>query len=364
MKTAIITTTINVPVLLEDYIKDGQKYEHDFFFVVIGDKKTPPETKKFCEELKEKYTIEIYCLDVEDQKEYLKKYPELDQHLLYNSIQRRNIGTLLAYEKGADIVITIDDDNYLETPDFIKNHTTGMTKEMEVLSSDTGWLNSCDFLEEEHGRRIYHRGFPLEYRFMGEKIENKNKKIKIVANAGFWLEEPDIDALVRLHYLNKPIVSKSYKKEDSFALELGTWSAFNSQNTALAREIIPAYFVSPYLNRYDDIWGSYVIQKIAEHLGHYVSFGLPIVTQKRNPHNSWHDLNVMEAMGMELNKDFTDMLRKIKLTKDSYQECFAELADELTKEISNKEYLEEQKKFYENYFKGMKVWTKTFERLG
>ena len=48
MKTAIITTTINIPVLLEDYIKDGQKYNHDFFFIIIGDKKTPPETKKFC----------------------------------------------------------------------------------------------------------------------------------------------------------------------------------------------------------------------------------------------------------------------------------------------------------------------------
>ena len=43
----------------------------------------------------------------------------------------------------------------------------------------------------------------------------------------------------------------------------GTWSPFNSQNTALSAKIIPAYPLSPKVGRYDDIWASYVIYRIA-----------------------------------------------------------------------------------------------------
>ena len=35
---------------------------------------------------------------------------------------------------------------------------------------------------------------------------------------------------------------------------------FNSQNTFLAREVIPYYAVLPHVGRMDDIWGSYILQ--------------------------------------------------------------------------------------------------------
>lgn len=37
-------------------------------------------------------------------------------------------------------------------------------------------------------------------------------------------------------------------------------SPFNSQNTFLAREVIPYYSVLPHIGRMDDIWGSYILQ--------------------------------------------------------------------------------------------------------
>ena len=37
-------------------------------------------------------------------------------------------------------------------------------------------------------------------------------------------------------------------------------SPFNSQNTFLAREVIPYYSVFPHVGRMDDIWGGYVLQ--------------------------------------------------------------------------------------------------------
>ena len=49
MKTTITTTTIHVPYLIEDYIKDVIKHnrQNDVDFVITGDKKTPAEAKEY-----------------------------------------------------------------------------------------------------------------------------------------------------------------------------------------------------------------------------------------------------------------------------------------------------------------------------
>ncbi len=362
MKSAIVTTTINVPKLLENYIKNVKQYKHDCIFIIIGDKKTPPEAKPYCLKLQKKYNVELEYLDVDDQVEYLKRFPELGEHLVFNSIQRRNIGMLLAYEKNVDFIITIDDDNFFLSSDFVKHHTVGLEKKMEVISSSTGWLNVCDYLKEKKGRSFYHRGYPPEVRFLKENKKSKTSNVKIVVNAGFWLGEPDIDALTRLYYQNDPITATKYLRKSSFALAKDTWSPFNSQNTSIAREVIPAYFLSPYIGRYDDIWAAYVIKKIADYKDHYISFGTPIVNQDRNPHNFWKDL-AKEDNGMMLTTVFTDMLKSIKLTKKDYLGCLREIADGLTKKLEKQKITPEHQAFLKKYFDGMYVWIKTFERL-
>lgn len=361
MKTAIVTTTINVPKLLADYAKNIKQYKHDAFFVVIGDKKTPPATKIYCRKIAKQYKVDIKYLDIPDQLKYLRKFPELKGHLLYNSIQRRNIGILLAYEMGAEKIITIDDDNFFVSKDFIKLHALGK-KSLNVVSSSTGWLNVCDQLTEKYNRRFYHRGFAQEYRFLEEKTKSQKKKINVVVNAGFWLNDPDIDALTRLYFPNYDITVTGYKKKTNFAVAKHTWTPFNSQNTALAREIIPAYFLSPLVGRYDDIWGSYVIKKIADHLGDYVAFGQPLVKQERNVHNYWKDL-AKEDLGMQLTDTFVNYLKKIKLTGKNYQDSYSELTKKLDKLVKDYQATAEQQKFLKDYVAGMKVWVKTFKRV-
>ena len=78
MKTTITTTTIHVPYLIEDYIKDVIKHnrQNDVDFVITGDKKTPLEAKEYCAKLQEKYGIQVLFMDVDDQNNYLKKYPK------------------------------------------------------------------------------------------------------------------------------------------------------------------------------------------------------------------------------------------------------------------------------------------------
>src|SRR5271169_3198294 len=124
MKTTIVTTTINVPRALEKYAENARFYGHEQVnFVVVGDKKTPAETRAFCDGINAKHYPCEY-LDIEDQREYLERYPDLWRHLPFNSIQRRNVGLLKAWEDGADVVITIDDDNWMLNHDFVRLHAS------------------------------------------------------------------------------------------------------------------------------------------------------------------------------------------------------------------------------------------------
>jgi len=75
--------------------------------------------------------------------------------------------------------------------------------------------------------------------------------------------------------MERPLVVRGFSRKwpgSNIALYPGTWSPFDSQNTALMRDAVPAYFLSPYTARYDDIWGSYIVTRIAEHFGDVVSY--------------------------------------------------------------------------------------------
>jgi len=356
MHVAFVTTTIHVPALLESYMQDAMAFGHqEVSFIVIGDRKTPVAAKEFCDGLQRRYHYQTTFLGVNDQESYLGSYPELAKHLPYDSIQRRNVGMLLAYERGADVIITIDDDNFLAEPDFISHHAlVGQEVEIDAYSSERGWVNVCDFLAEERGFRFYHRGFPLDARSSGDTEPTVSPlKGRVVANAGFWLDEPDIDAVTRLAL---PIKVIGFKRQKNFALGLGTWSPFNSQNTALARDVIPAYFLSPFVGRYDDIWASYVVKAIADHFGDLITFGHPLVQQKRNPHDYWIDLE-KEKDGMRLTDTFCQYLRAIRFTGASYTDCYTEAIEALRSAQDNDgSVTTRNRSFLEKYVDGMEVW--------
>ena len=165
MKTTIVTTTINIPVLLRNYAANASRYGHtDVDMIVIGDRKSPPETAAFCK------TIDRLCpcawFDIPAQQDYLAGFPELWRHIRFDCIQRRNIGMLMAYRNGADVVITIDDDNFVTNQDFIGLHgVAGTMHEVSLYASTSGWLNVCAFLEADDEARFYHRGYPQKMRW-------------------------------------------------------------------------------------------------------------------------------------------------------------------------------------------------------
>src|ERR1700690_1894494 len=127
MKTTIVTTTIFVPRFLTGYAENIKRFGHkDVDFVVIGDKKTPPEAADFCQTIPN-----CQYLDLEKQEKYMARFPGLRNHIPNNSVERRNVGMLLAYENGADVIITVDDDNFTTSHDVVASHH---------IVKDGGWI--------------------------------------------------------------------------------------------------------------------------------------------------------------------------------------------------------------------------------
>ncbi len=365
MKTSIVTTTINIPVLLTEYAKNARFYGHtDVDFVVIGDRKSAPGTAEFCQTIEQYYPCEYQ--DIPAQKTYLDRFPQLWSHLRFDSIQRRNIGILKAYENGADVVITIDDDNFAMNEDFVGLHSVvGTSPEMPAFASTSGWFNVCSSLEADHDVKFYHRGYSFKQRWMesGQFTSSFPSKRTIAVNAGLWLDNPDIDALTRME--RQPVV-RGLKQpwKGNFSLFPGTWSPFNSQNTAVMRAAIPAYFLSPYIGRYDDIWASYLLTRIAQHLNHAIAYGQPLVRQERNPHDLWKDLDV-ERNGMIMTDGFCEALRELTLTGTTYSECFAELTGKLRDTwTEDPKWTESQKEWRSRLLEGMEIWHNVFDSLG
>ena len=58
-------------------------------------------------------------MGVEEQDKYMEKYPKFKNYLPWNCLQRRDVAILKAYDNGADIIILIDDDNFLASEDYI-----------------------------------------------------------------------------------------------------------------------------------------------------------------------------------------------------------------------------------------------------
>ena len=127
MDYAIVFTTINVPNVLRSYYENLSQYGYlqNTLFVIVGDRKTPDDdVNELCGELKS-LGVQIAYLDTVVQHSMLRDplYHDVIGMLPWNSDVRRNIGYLYAAAQGADVIISIDDDNYaLPGVDFIGGH--------------------------------------------------------------------------------------------------------------------------------------------------------------------------------------------------------------------------------------------------
>jgi hypothetical protein len=270
MKKVIVCTTINAPTVAIE------KYEalNDWFLVVVGDKKTP---------LKYKLRNGVY-LSPDDQ---IKMSEKLSDLIGWNCIQRRNFGLLYAYNLGADIICTVDDDNI---PLDNWGNDLLLNKKVVLKEYDTNEI-AFDPIGSTNYKQLWHRGFPLE--LIPNRNYDSSSIIEIIPDiqADFWNGDPDIDAFCRLEH--KP----ECKFDDNFfPFTSNKFSPFNSQNTFINRKAAKDYFLYPHIGRMDDIWAAYyVLSK-----GHRVVYNKATVYQQRNVHNLLEDMK-KEYIGYENN---------------------------------------------------------------
>jgi hypothetical protein len=280
MKKVIVCTTINPPT------KAIEKYDTmpDWFLVVVGDHKTPGN-----------YRLKngIY-LSPDDQVKISEKLSNL---IGWNCIQRRNFGLLYAYNLGADVICTVDDDNIpLDNWGkelFVNSKLTlKQFKTKEVAFDPIGATNY---------KNLWHRGFPLE--LIPNRDYDDSSDIQIIPDiqADFWNGDPDIDAICRLEHKPECEFDRS-----CFPFTSNKLSPFNSQNTFINRKVATDYFLFPHVGRMDDIWAAYyVLSK-----GNKVVYNNATVYQDRNIHNLIEDMK-KEYIGYENN---------LSLVKDLYND--------------------------------------------
>ena len=297
MSIALVTTTIRVPEVLAWYREIGP----DVPFYVIGDEQAPhADIRAFCE----RNGDTVYYSD-EDQHKLGYECSEL---LGWRCTGRRSIGLLEAARHGASIIVMVDDDNIPLDRRYFDDFTAGLSVLFSGLVLGGGWADPGAFLIPP----VHHRGYPHElWHPPAAPTVSSGTGIRAGVAAGLWLGDPDIDAVTRI--AARPLcLGVSPAADAGFAVAPDTYAPFNSQNTAFVRDLLPVMTMLPAAGRYDDIWASYVAQRVMREFGWSVRYGRPLVWQERNAHTLSRDL-AAETQGMRDTLPFTAALDDVDL---------------------------------------------------
>ena len=279
MKLALCTTTIHIPHAL----KLLRKCSADVRFFVAGDMKTPtPVAYQF-------------MVDIDNCRAFV---PEEQMHwkcseaLGWNTLARRNIAFLEALKWGADVIYSWDMDNlpvdryHFDSMDLLHRRFNGIK-----VTSETGWFDPGSLLIPA----TRHRGFP--HNKPVSKMASPGTDARIGVVAGLVIGDPDIDAVTRMEH-RPDITNVHILGSTGIVVDPHTWTVFNSQNTAVIREFIPAFFQMPGVGRHTDIYASLITQRVMRERELHVHFGPPLTYQERVSNGHLKDLRA-EIDGME-----------------------------------------------------------------
>lgn len=265
--------------------------------LVVGDLKTPHR-----DYIKMQNKSNIIYLSPKYQE---KKYPEISKLIGWRTIQRRNIGFIDAYRRGAEIIATVDDDN-IPYESWGSNLLVGKKEMIDVYRPTK--VPIFDPLSITDHNDIWHRGYPLEYLKEKNDVEYMGKfPRKILVQADLWDGDPDIDAMARL--TKKPIVKFNSVKA---AFASNQISPFNSQNTFIHRSVLRDYAVWPFVGRMDDIWAGYYYQSIHPNT---IVYNKASVYQNRNAQDLITNLE-KEIIGYRNTLNFINNLGKMDVLKN------------------------------------------------
>jgi len=334
-KAAIVVTTIFEPRFLDGYIENLRRFGHeDVELIVIIDRKTPASVAERCEHHRRGGAL-VLCPTLDEQEAFLARFPSMAGRIPYNTDNRRNVGYLMALDRGAEVLISIDDDNYvLDEVDFVGEHlVTGTTADLAATETSDGWFNICSLLHSSTRDEIFPRGFPYFARRHERTLQTSQvSAARVAVNAGVWLSDPDVDAMTRLTQ------APHIRSAEPHSIRLGerTWTPINTQNTSIARDAIAAYYYVRMgfslgglrIDRYGDIISGYLIAKCVKTRGEAIRIGSPVADHRRTPHNLFKDL-YHELAGMVLLDDLLPWFTELQISGSTYPELYASLADAL-----------------------------------
>jgi hypothetical protein len=340
VKAAVVVTTIHdCTELLDGYLKNFSKYGHEVNFYLIPDVKTP----RF------EIPTAIGVPSDGQQTAFLEKigFPPAD--IPWNSDNRRNVGYLMALADGAEMVVSIDDDNYCsENEDYLQAHEYGFSRSVGY-ENEGHWYNNLALLDAPPYE--YPRGFPFFARgtVKSRKLPLTESTVRI--NAGMWIGEPDLDAMSWLH-----LPFQAIRCSSELVLGPETWCPINSQNTAVHRDLMGAYYfvrMTSLMDRFGDIFQGYFALKVAKHMGWTARFGSPVVTHRRNSHVYLKDVR-KEIEPILLLEELLPKLLEVKLTGTTVEEAYLSLADFIESQSSP---------FYSETARLMRVWSGAIGRI-
>lgn len=290
MKIALATTTIHIPKVLELYKACSSTAKQ---FVAL-DEKSPDRAISYLNDVVKAHWITGAA------------HWKCTKLIGVNTLARRNLAFLEALKWGAEVVVSIDDDNAPISTDYFWQYETKILRRFDGLvgSSKSGWFDAGQLLVPW----AKHRGIPHGYH---HHMYDPITKAKIGVMAGLVLGDSDVDATTRMEKQPDTHCISELARH-GVVVDIKTHTVFNTQNSAVIRELVPSWFMMPGVGRYDDIWGSLIVQRVAKERELHVHFGMPLAHQQRHPHDAVADL-CDELGGMKYTKTMADLLDAIVL---------------------------------------------------
>ena len=307
-KTHVVITSIFAPTEAVAKIAAMSDYQ----LVVAGDKKSPASWQ----------VDGVEYLSVADQE---AQGFSLSTKLPFNHYGRKMMGYLHAIQAGANVIVDTDDDN-IPYDDWSFPSTEGT---FATAPANRGFVNIYKSFTSHH---IWPRGYPLDLILNTDHNLKEAELTQEPAKIGIWQgladSDPDVDAIYRL-VDNTEIF---FDKRAPIVLAEGTLCPFNSQNTAVRRELFVLLYLPAYVTfRFTDILRGLVAQPIMWAHGYRLGFTEATVIQVRNPHDYVKDFESEIPCYLHPNRVIAAVSRAISPANtvgENLRRAYAELAIE------------------------------------
>lgn len=274
----------------------------------------------------------VQFFSAQEQVALLSVYsPELARSFGYNAPVRTLPGLFKAWIDGASHILLWDGGLPDATQDFLGAHHDALALgETPQLSTGLQWCNIYATLNVVGDTSVFPRGFPHDLRKDNGALaiaESAPRPTRVVANSGLRLGPLDMDSISRLERTSHSLGWR--RTDDSVTLAPGVWCPFPAANLMLRREAIPAYFLCGYLENYGAVWASFLLQRVAAHLGEAISFGAPFLASSAEVQaDPWLELD-RERPGLRRTGELAKAIRHLPLHGGTYGECIQQIAADL-----------------------------------